>query len=130
MAGYTIKNLRQVEDKAAKYGFGPAFESRFARDELECEQHGLSLQRLQPGARSPFAHRHASHEEVYVVVSGSGQVRLDDEVRDITTFDAIRVAPQTIRAFKAGPQGLEVVVFGPRGGRDAQVHQPAWPERA
>jgi hypothetical protein len=62
-----------------------------------------------------------------VVVGGGGQVRLDDEVHDVRLLDAIRIAPETVRAFTAGPQGLEVLVFGPRGGRDAQVHQPAWP---
>jgi uncharacterized cupin superfamily protein len=127
MADYTIRNLREVEDQAAKHGFGPAFQARFAREELGCEQHGLSLQRLAPGARSPFAHRHEKHEEIYVVVAGSGQVRLDDEIHDVRLLDAIRIAPPTVRAFTAGPQGLEVLVFGPRGGRDAQVHQPAWP---
>jgi mannose-6-phosphate isomerase-like protein (cupin superfamily) len=130
VAGYTIRNLKQVEDKAAKYGFAPALESRFAREELECEQHGLTYQRLAPGATHPFAHRHQSHEEVYVVVGGSGQVRLDDEIRDVAMFDAIRVAPETVRAFAAGAQGLEILVFGPRGGRDAEAQRPAWPEGA
>jgi quercetin dioxygenase-like cupin family protein len=127
MAGYTIKNLKQVEDKAVKYGLAPALEARFAREDLDCEQHGLTYQRLAPGAKSPFAHKHERHEELYVVIGGSGRIRLGQEVRDVATLDAIRVAPETIRAFAAGPQGLEWLVFGPRGGRDAQAHRPAWP---
>jgi quercetin dioxygenase-like cupin family protein len=127
MAGYTMKNLKNVEDKAVKYGLAPALEARFAREDLECEQHGLTYQRLAPGERSPFAHRHESHEELCVVIGGSGQVRLNGEVRDVRVLDAIRIAPETIRAFSAGSDGLEWLVFGPRGGRDAQALRPAWP---
>jgi hypothetical protein len=32
---YTIRNLREVEDLAAKHGFGDVQEARFPRDDLE-----------------------------------------------------------------------------------------------
>src|SRR3954469_24979189 len=103
MADYTIKNLRDdVEDSAVAFGYSPALEARFARDVLGLQQSGLSYQRLAPNERSPFAHRHAGEEEIYVVVDGSGRARLGDEVRDIRTWDAIRVGPRTTREFEAG----------------------------
>lgn len=126
MSGYTIKNLKDVEDQAVKFGLSPALEARFARDDLGCTQLGLSYQRLAPGERAPFAHRHGEDEEVYVVIGGSGQVLLDDTTAEIGPLDAVRVAPETVRAFAAGPGGLELLAFGPAGSADAQMQPAAW----
>src|SRR6266550_2726871 len=99
---YTIKNLREVEDMAASQGFGEVQEARFAHGDLDAEQTGVSLQRVKPGKRHAFAHRHQQAEEIYVVISGSGQVKLDDEVKEVGPLDAIRVGPEVVRAFAAG----------------------------
>ena len=121
MAGYTKLNLREIEDQAAEHGLGPDMEARFARDDLGVTQTGLSLQRFGPGFRQPFAHRHGEHEELYVVVAGSGRIRLDDEEVEVSAWDAVRVAPETVRSFVGGPDGLEVLAIGPAGLGDAQV---------
>ena len=118
---YTIKNLREVDDMAATQGFGEVQEARFAHEDLNAEQIGISLQRVKPGKRHAFAHRHQEAEEVYVVVSGSGRVKLGDEVEDVRELDAIRVAPSVTRAFEAGDEGLELVAFSPRAKGDAEI---------
>jgi mannose-6-phosphate isomerase-like protein (cupin superfamily) len=118
---YTIKNLREVEDMAARQGFGEVQEARFAHGDLNAEQIGISLQRVKPGKRHAFAHRHKQAEEVYVVVSGSGQVKLDDEVKEVRPLDAIRVGPSVTRAFEAGDEGLELIAFSPRAKGDAEI---------
>ena len=118
---YTIKNLREVEDMAAKQGFSEAQEARFAHGDLEAEQTGVSLQFVKPGRRHAFAHRHEEAEEIYVVLSGSGRVKLDDEVVEVGAMDAIRISPAVTRAFEAGPEGLELLVFGPRSQGDAEI---------
>ena len=118
---YTIKNLREVEDMAASQGFGEVQEARFANADLDAEQSGISLQKVKPGQRHAFAHRHNEAEEVYVVISGSGRVKLDDEVRDVGELDAIRVAPSVTRAFEAGAEGLELLAFSPRAKGDAEI---------
>lgn len=128
VAGYTIKNLKQLENKAIAFGFSPQLEARFAREDLGCEQTGLSYQRLAPGARSPFAHRHAADEELYVVLSGSGSMSLDDELVALEPWDAIRVAPQTVRAFAAGVDGLELLAFGTHRADDAEMLPAKWPD--
>lgn len=110
---YTIKNLREVEDMAPRFGMDAAQEARFAWRDLDAETIGLALHRIKPDCRQAFAHRHERAEEVYVVLSGQGQVKLDDEVRPVGPLDAVRVSPQTARAFAAGPEGLEILVFGP-----------------
>jgi uncharacterized cupin superfamily protein len=118
---YTIKNLREVEDMAAAQGFGEVQEARFAHGDLDAEQIGISLQKVKPGKRHAFAHRHKQAEEVYVVISGSGRVKLDDEVKDVGELDAIRVGPSVARAFEAGDDGLELLAFSPRAAGDAEI---------
>jgi uncharacterized cupin superfamily protein len=127
-SGHTIKNLLEVEDSAAKYGFSPAMEARFARKELGFEHHGLSYQRLAPGEKQPFAHRHGEAEEVYVVVAGSGRVKVGDEIAEVRQWDAIRVAPQTVRAFAGGPDGITYLAFGAHGTGDTEQLPAEWPD--
>jgi mannose-6-phosphate isomerase-like protein (cupin superfamily) len=81
---------------------------------------------VKPGKRHAFGHRHAEDEEVYVVLSGSGRVRLDEEVRDVKPMDAIRIAPEVTRAFEAGPDGLELLAFGTHHPDDPQVVPDFW----
>jgi mannose-6-phosphate isomerase-like protein (cupin superfamily) len=118
---FTIKNLREVEDVAAGHGFGEVQEARFAHGDLDSDQSGISLQKVKPGKRHAFAHRHTDAEEIYVVVSGSGRVKLNDEVKEVRELDAIRVAPSVTRAFEAGSDGLELVAFSPRVPGDAEI---------
>jgi mannose-6-phosphate isomerase-like protein (cupin superfamily) len=112
VAGYTVANLKEVENSAERFGFAPAVEARFARGPLAAERTGVSYQRLAPNARYPFGHRHPDQEEIYVVVSGAGRVKLEDEVVELRAWDAIRVAPATTRCFEAGPEGMEFLAFG------------------
>ncbi len=123
---HTHINLRDVEDAAPPNGFGDRWEARVAREALKAEQTGVTHFRLKPGKRSPFVHRHERAEEVYVVVSGSGRVKLDDELVDIEPRDAIRVPPEVSRAFEAGPEGLELIAFGPHVSGDGVPVDDPW----
>jgi mannose-6-phosphate isomerase-like protein (cupin superfamily) len=123
---YTIRNLRETEDSAPKFGLGEIGEAHFPREELDSESIGLAYQVLKPGKRQAFGHRHENAEEIYVVLSGGGRMRLDDEVVDVAELDAIRVAPSVTRAFEAGSDGLTVIVFGPRHAGDGEVQQDFW----
>jgi quinol monooxygenase YgiN/mannose-6-phosphate isomerase-like protein (cupin superfamily) len=123
---YTLAKLTDTKDSAPAFGFGELQEARFATGDLAAQQTGLAHHRLRPGRRQPFAHRHERAEEVYVVLSGSGRVKLDDAITEIGPLDAIRVAPPVVRAFEAGPEGLELIVFGPRHEGDGEVLQEWW----
>lgn len=125
-AGFTVRNLAEAEDQAAKYGYGEMGEARFVSDDLDAERTGVSHQVLRPGKRQMFAHRHHRAEEVYVVLSGSGRVRIEDEIVDLRALDAIRVGPEQTRAFEAGPDGLELLAFGARARGDAEVVPDWW----
>ena len=123
---YTKKNLRQVEDSAAQHGLSDYQEARFPRTELGAEQTGLNYLIVKPGQREAFSHRHRTAEEVYVVLAGSGRVKLDDDLVELAPLDAVRVGPGVTRRFEAGPDGLEVLVFGPRVEADAEVVPDFW----
>jgi mannose-6-phosphate isomerase-like protein (cupin superfamily) len=127
MAGYTKKNLKDVEDAAPRFGMSPPLEARFAREELGLEQSGISYQRLEPDSRVPFGHRHKEQEELYVVIGGSGRMKLDDEVVELGEWDVVRVPPETMRCLASGSDGIEVVVFGApnTGGQDVEM-EPGW----
>jgi hypothetical protein len=127
VAGYTIVNLKEVEDQAPAFGLSPDLEARFARRSLDAEALGLSYQRFAPNVRTPFGHRHEAQEEIYVVVSGSGRLKLDDEVHDLRTWDLVRIASETMRCFEGGPDGAELlVVGGPASSNDAVMVQGWW----
>lgn len=127
MSGYTIRNLKDVEDAAPKFGMSPALEARFAREELELESSGVSYQRLAPDERVPFGHRHEKQEELYVIVGGGGRIKLDDDVVELRQWDAVRIPPETMRCVEAGPDGIELIAFGApnTGGTDVEM-TPGW----
>ena len=127
MPRFAHVNLLDLEDSIS--GRVEGLEGRFARKQLESRDLGISHFRYAPGFRSPAGHRHREQEEAYVVVGGSGQMLIDDELRDLRSWDVVRVAPEAIRAFAAGPGGLEVIAIGgpkPDGGdgEQAEIHWP------
>jgi uncharacterized cupin superfamily protein len=129
MPSYKVANLKEVEDQAPKFGHSPDLEARFAGSALELESSGVSYQRLAPDIRAPFGHKHSEQEELYVVVGGSGRLKLDDDVVELKAWDAVRVAPEVTRAFEGGPDGIEILAFGaPKAGSPAEDVEmiPGW----
>jgi mannose-6-phosphate isomerase-like protein (cupin superfamily) len=123
---HTKKNLREVEDSAVRFGLSDTQEARFARRDLAAEQAGVTYLIIKPERREAFAHRHREAEEVYVVLSGSGRVKLDDELVDLVELDAVRVGPGTARQFEAGPNGLEMLIFGTHVEGDVEQVPDFW----
>ncbi|MFZ0089809.1 MAG: cupin domain-containing protein [Solirubrobacteraceae bacterium] len=122
------KNLRDVQDMAVQHGLSDAQEARFPRADLGAEQTGMSYLIVKPGQREAFAHRHRTAEEIYVVLAGSGRVKLDDELVELAPLDAVRVSPGVTRSFQAGSTALEVLVFGPHVESDAEMVNDFWSE--
>jgi mannose-6-phosphate isomerase-like protein (cupin superfamily) len=130
MTGYTKLNLRdEVEDMAAGR-MPPGIEAHFAKQALDCEKSGVTYFKLSPDFHPPFGHRHAEQEEIYVIISGSAIVKLEDEDIELRALDAIRLAPETTRALRAGPEGCELIAFGaPKPeAPDAEMLPGWWPE--
>lgn len=123
---YTHKNVADVTDAAPQFGFAETQESRFGREEVDAERTGFAHHYFKPGCRQPFGHRHEQAEEVYFVVSGSGRVKLDDDVVELKPRDVVRVSPSVMRGFEAGEDGLEVLAFGTYHAGDGEVVQGWW----
>ncbi|MGH3009304.1 MAG: cupin domain-containing protein [Gaiellaceae bacterium] len=129
MADWTILNLKDdVENSAERFGLAPGLETRFGRKALATEGGGFSYQRLAPNFATPFGHRHKTHEEVYVVLSGSGRVKLEDEERELRQWDVLRVAAPVARGFAAGSDGLELFVVGFGEGGETEMLENFWDE--
>ncbi len=126
MSGYSLKNLKELDSSSRPE---IDIDARFGRSQLGCTQVGVSHWRYGAGVRAPIGHRHRVQEEVYVVVGGSGLAKLDDEIVELKPWDALRVAPEVVRGFEAGPDGLEMIAVGgerPEGG-DGEIVNDFWP---
>lgn len=123
---YSQVNLAEIEDAAPADGFADRWQARVARSALGAQQTGVTHFRLLADKRSPFMHRHASAEEIYVILSGTGHLKLDEEILDVRQLDAIRVAPEVARAFEAGSDGLEFLAFGPHHPADGESVDDDW----
>jgi quercetin dioxygenase-like cupin family protein len=125
MSDYAVKNLLDIDDLFE----GPEGEIRFSRKYLDSDELGVTLVRYAANLTATDGHHHKEQEEAYVVINGSGRVRLDDEVIELRQFDVVRVAPQVVRGFDAGPDGLELLAIGgrkPEGG-DGVRDPDRWP---
>ena len=128
MSDYTNQNLKaDVENAAPKFGMPEELEARFGRRALGGESLGLSYMKLAPNFRVPFGHKHSAQEEVYVLVSGSARIKLDDEIVELQPWDAVRIGKGTMRNMEAGPDGAEYIAFGAgTDPRDAEMEQGWW----
>jgi quercetin dioxygenase-like cupin family protein len=128
MSSFAIVNLLEVEDSVGDRA--PGIEGRFARKQLDSRDLGVSHFRYAANVRSPVGHGHREQEEAYVVVAGSGRVLLDDEAHDLKQWDVVRVSPEVVRAFEAGPEGLDIIAVGgpkPADG-DGVTGAATWPD--
>lgn len=124
MGDFSIKNLMDIEDAAAERD---GIEARFARKHLDSDHLGVTFIGYGPNVRSPMGHSHREQEEAYVIVGGSGRIKLDDEIVQLRQWDVVRVAPHTVRAFEGGPDGMQIIAVGadrPEGGDG--VPMPDW----
>ena len=127
MSSYAVVNLLEVENSMGDRA--PGVELRFGRKHLDSRDLGVSHVRYEPNLRAEFAHSHREQEEAYVVVAGSGRMIVDDELLELRQWDVVRVAPEVVRAFEAGPDGLEMIAVGgpkPEGG-DGVPGAVSWP---
>lgn len=129
MSKFTKINLKDIDDSAVKFGYKGNHEARFASNPLGLTKAGLSLQKLLPGKRSPFGHKHKIQEEILFVISGSGQMKLDDSIIDLKPFDAVSIPAGIMQACAAGKEGLEFIIFGsPKTEeRDFEIVKGWWP---
>ena len=127
MSEHAHINLLEVEDSVK--GRAEGIEGRFGRGPMGARDIGVSHWRYAPGFRSPVGHKHREQEEAYLVIQGSGEILLDGEDSALRQWDLVRVSPAVVRAFAAGPDGMEIVAVGgpkPEGG-DGETAPVTWP---
>ena len=131
MTPYTLINIDDVEDSATQFGLSPSLEARFARRALGSSNLGVSRETLAPGFRVPFGHTHREQEEVYVVVRGSGRIKIDDEIVELREGDLVRVAPGAWRCTEAGADGMQLLAVGAPipAGDDSELEQGWWADQ-
>jgi mannose-6-phosphate isomerase-like protein (cupin superfamily) len=129
MADYTLLNLREdVEDMAPRFDMGDGIEARFGRKPLGLEKSGLSYFKLGPDFKLPFGHSHSEQEEIYLVVSGTARLKLDEEEVELKELDAVRIPPGTVRGMASGSEGAELIAFGAPNtdNKDLEMQQGFW----
>lgn len=125
---FGLANIDDIEDVAPGYGMGEAGECRPPTTAVGGEEIGATFYRLKPGKRHGFGHAHERAEEMYVVLEGSGRVKVGEEILDLRPQDVVRVAPPVMREFEAGPAGMALLAFGHRAQGESTMDPTFWPE--
>jgi gentisate 1,2-dioxygenase len=127
MSDYAIVNLGDVENVAPRFQMPEGMDVRFPKRDLGCTIGGIGIEKLSPGVRTPFGHKHTQQEEIYVIAEGSGRIKLDSEVRDLQQWDILRIGPGVMRNIEAGPDGITLIAFGaPIGEQNDGELVPGW----
>jgi len=124
--GYAKINFDDVKDMNAEYGMQEVGEARYLRDDVGAESVGVTLYRMKPGKRTGFGHRHEQVEELYIVLSGGGRIKIDDDLVELRPLDVVRVAPKHVRELEAGADGLELLATGGHIAGDGEMIQNWW----
>jgi mannose-6-phosphate isomerase-like protein (cupin superfamily) len=130
MSGYSVCRVDEVPDV-----FGGKYpgEMKMLAEPLETEQVAFTYRRMpqHSGGKGSYGHRHNTQEEIYYVVSGELQFKLEDDVIDVPAGGAVRVAPGTVRSvWNERPEEAELLIVSTRiADRRAEVElvEDFWP---
>jgi len=130
MSDYTIVNLGDVENLAPKFQMPEGMDTRFPSRMLGCTTGGIGVEKLPAGVRTPFGHTHSEQEEIYVIAEGSGRIKLDEEIHELSQWDIIRIGPGVMRNLEGGPDGITLIAFGAphREENDGEITHGWWGE--
>lgn len=81
----------------------------------------ISVNYTPAGKFTPFVHKHTLNEEVYIILSGNGRFKVDDEEFQIREGSIIRIAPEAERAIKADDEDLAYVCIQAQAGSLTQA---------
>jgi len=127
---FTLRNIKEdLEDIGPRFDGAPDLEFRAATKALELEKAALSYQRVPPGYRFPYGHTHETQEEVYVVLRGSGRMKVDDEIVELKEWDAVHVPPGTWRGLRGRARGPRDPRHRRAQSRRGSARRRRWPAR-
>src|SRR3954454_6526952 len=130
MSDVTIRRLEDVPD-----AFGGSYPGamRFLTETLGNEQVAFTHRVMPPqsGGKGSYGHRHKTQEEIYFVISGTLQFKLEDEVVDVAADTAVRVAPGVVRSiWNDAAEHAELIIVSTRVDdvrEDVELVQDFWP---
>jgi mannose-6-phosphate isomerase-like protein (cupin superfamily) len=129
MSNYTVCRIEDVADVLGDY---PG-EMRMLGGGLGSEQVAFTYRRMpqHTGGKGGYGHRHKTQEEVYFVMSGRLQFKLDDELIELDRGGAVRVAPEVTRSvWNDEPEDAELIICSVRIDDprvDAEIVEGFWP---
>jgi mannose-6-phosphate isomerase-like protein (cupin superfamily) len=123
MKNFESKNFGEFR-KLDQYVFAPEGTSLriagklFLGDALELSSMEVSLNKDAAGDGMPFYHRHRKNEELYIFISGQGEMSIDDEIVPVQEGSVVRIQPEARRAWwNTGDADLTyIVIQAPVGG--------------
>jgi mannose-6-phosphate isomerase-like protein (cupin superfamily) len=129
MAGYSITALEDVPDVMGDY---PG-EMRMCANHIGAEQVAFTWRRMpaQTGGKGSYGHRHRTQEEIYFVVSGELEFKLEDEVMALGAGTVVRISPEVLRSvWNEGPEDAVLIMVSPRlvdQEGEVELVQEFWP---
>jgi mannose-6-phosphate isomerase-like protein (cupin superfamily) len=130
LAGYSIIHVDDVPDVSGDYPGA----IRMATDHIGAEQVAFTYRRMAPktGGKGSYGHRHRTQEETLYVISGTVEVKLEDEVIEVGPGTIVRIAPATLRSvWNEGPDDAEMIIVSHRlvdQSNEVELVQDFWPE--
>ena len=111
MSGYEVIDIGSPDNWRNFFG---GFRPESSRDgrrvvdhELQSQFIGLTVNALEPGEEAGYWHTHSKVEELYVFISGDGQMGLDDDCVEVHAGSVVRVGQNVLRTWRAKPDSKE-----------------------
>ncbi|MEA2348635.1 MAG: hypothetical protein QOG62_2422 [Thermoleophilaceae bacterium] len=105
MSDFTIKS---IDDMRGTFGGG----FKLARAELGVTSFGMQVLDMPSGFADYPEHTDDEQEEVFIPLSGSGEMILDGESHALSPGMMIRVGHNVTRKIVPGPDGIRVIALG------------------
>jgi mannose-6-phosphate isomerase-like protein (cupin superfamily) len=129
LASFSITALEDVPDVMGDY---PG-EMRMCANHIGAEQVAFTWRRMpaQTGGKGSYGHRHKTQEEIYFVVSGELEFKLEDEVMALGAGTVVRISPEVLRSvWNEGPEDAVLIMVSPRlvdQEGEVELVQEFWP---
>jgi quercetin dioxygenase-like cupin family protein len=100
---------------------------------LDAEQVAFTYRRMPAGtgSKGSYGHRHKEQEEIFFVISGKLEFKLDEDVFEAEAGTAVRVPPPVVRGvWNEGPEDAELAICSIRiadPGGDTETVDGFWP---
>ncbi|MBU4466128.1 MAG: cupin domain-containing protein [Actinobacteria bacterium] len=111
MSDYQVSEMGALDEWRDHFG---GFHPSRSRDGRRVVDHDLAMQYIgmtsnafEPGEEAGYWHTHSAIEELYVFLTGHGQMGLDDDVVDVGPGTVVRVGQGVWRTWRSVPDSSE-----------------------